>query len=863
MNNCKRRALAVIIALSLVFSQQTSLLGLQIVKADNTAPVADFTIDPATGNTTTQFTFDGSVSIDAEDPIGDLEVRWDFEYNGDPGEPYDTGFVLSKTVAYTYAIDGVKTIRMEVRDTEGLTDSVQKQLTVNPAGGGNQAPTASFTVTPDSGDLTTTFSFDASASSDPEDNPVQLEVRWDFDGDNVYDTNFSNTKQIQHQYTASGNFQAKMEVRDTGGLLNDTTRPVSVAGPNQAPTAHIVVFPPTMTGTTATTFQFDASSSSDPEDPIGSLEARWDFEDDGTYDTNFSTTKTSSKQYGTIGTKTIRLEIRDTGGLTGTTTVQVEVTVAPPENQPPTAFFDVAPQSGTTVTQFSFDASASSDPEDGTGVGSQIEVRWDFDNDGTYETSFTTAKTVVYTYATPNTYTATVEARDTGGLTNAFSRQIVVAAAGGGDAPVADFTFSPDSGDTNTLFTFDASNSFDDRDGTGFGSLLQAKWDFDGDGIYDTTYSLTKIVTYEFSVPYNYNVVLMVKDTDGNTDTIVKQLAVAPSVLGERGTSRSIKRLIYYKNNPPRPDFSISSKNGDGENALIDEEIKFDASLTEDDKDPIGRMMYRWDFDGDGEFDTLFSGNNMQTGYVYDFPGLKFVSLEVWDSYGAIASVTKLLAVSEQLPEVPEEQIELDQPAAEKAPAITPTMPSVSKKQTSAPVATLGDSGRHSFYFAPYVLNKSLRHGESTTITTIFKNLSNETIYNVRISETQMAPTNGGSILRDNPRFTGSSFIPRVLSGSVLGGDIVIEQVPPHSTMKISYDVIASTSTVPDGETSHIGSMFHYKNGSESFINSILLDNTAQASANDISADSGMLAMSLAPLALASRRRKEEEDELL
>ena len=88
--------------------------------------------------------------------------------------------------------------------------------------------------------------------------------------------------------------------------------------PNTAPTASFTVAP--TSGTTATNFQFDASSSSDDQDSVSALQVRWNWEDDGTWDTQWSTTKTAIHQYNTTGGKTIRLEARDTEGLIGEAT---------------------------------------------------------------------------------------------------------------------------------------------------------------------------------------------------------------------------------------------------------------------------------------------------------------------------------------------------------------------------------------------------------------------------------------------------------------------------------------------------------------------------------------------------------------
>jgi PKD repeat protein len=54
---------------------------------------------------------------------------------------------------------------------------------------------------------------------------------------------------------------------------------------------------------------------------------RWDWENDGSYDTGWSTTKTASHSFDTTGTHTIRLVVQDTRGLTDATTRQVTVSV--------------------------------------------------------------------------------------------------------------------------------------------------------------------------------------------------------------------------------------------------------------------------------------------------------------------------------------------------------------------------------------------------------------------------------------------------------------------------------------------------------------------------------------------------------
>ncbi len=371
----------------------------------NTAPIASFTVSPASGTTAKIFNFDASGSSDNEDENLDLQVRWDWENDGE----WDTDYRTLKTIIHQFLQSGTYTIVLEVKDAGDLTNTISETITVSTAD-----PTASFTVDPTSGTTATIFNFDASDSSDNEDEASVLQVRWDWENDGTYDTNYSTTKTATHQYTSTGTYIVKLEVKDSDGLTNSTVVSVSVS--NAAPTALFTINP--NSGTTVTIFNFNASSSTDHEDDISVLQVRWDWENDGTYDTNYSTTKTATHQYTSTGTYIVKLEVKDSDGLTNTAISTVIVS-----NAAPTASFTVDPTSGTTATIFNFDANSSTDNEDDTSV---LQVRWDWDNDGTYDTNYSTTKTATHQYSIPGTYTVMLEVKDSESLTNTTTRAVSV-----------------------------------------------------------------------------------------------------------------------------------------------------------------------------------------------------------------------------------------------------------------------------------------------------------------------------------------------------------------------------------------------------------------------------------------------------
>lgn len=71
--------------------------------------------------------------------------------------------------------------------------------------------------------------------------------------------------------------------------------------------------------------EFNASESYDMEDPIGSMELRWDWEDDGSWDTSWSTTRAQEHIYDEAGVYTVRLQVRDSEGLTDECTRDVTI----------------------------------------------------------------------------------------------------------------------------------------------------------------------------------------------------------------------------------------------------------------------------------------------------------------------------------------------------------------------------------------------------------------------------------------------------------------------------------------------------------------------------------------------------------
>ena len=92
----------------------------------------------------------------------------------------------------------------------------------------NAPPVAIFSISPSEGTTDTLFRFNASASYDLDDIPESLAVRWDWNNDGFWDTNYSTNKITWHQFAIPAYYVVMLEVTDPAGLANTTLRGVSV-----------------------------------------------------------------------------------------------------------------------------------------------------------------------------------------------------------------------------------------------------------------------------------------------------------------------------------------------------------------------------------------------------------------------------------------------------------------------------------------------------------------------------------------------------------------------------------------------------------------------------------------------------------
>jgi uncharacterized protein (TIGR02145 family) len=180
-----------------------------------------------------EFLIDGVVMyVDETSP-------WEFSWNsndfddGDQHSVFAKGYDsfgnvgFSKNTIVTLIASNRKPVGNETlkrKETMGVgTLSILSQESAN------EAPTAFFSITPTSGSLKTVFNFDATGCKDKNENDSKLQVRWDWENDGTWDTDFSTSKNTKHQFLKARTYSVKMEVRNSGELTDTTSQNVFVS----------------------------------------------------------------------------------------------------------------------------------------------------------------------------------------------------------------------------------------------------------------------------------------------------------------------------------------------------------------------------------------------------------------------------------------------------------------------------------------------------------------------------------------------------------------------------------------------------------------------------------------------------------
>lgn len=183
--------------------------------------IPDFRWTPVDGEVGDTILFDASESHHLTIDTLTFQYSWRLEEGEGWTVPADT-----PTIFHRFRTNMDQQVLLKVTDQRGLFNTINLPIHLDPE---NFPPTAFFDVSVPYGNIRTQFRLNAWNSSDDHDTISNLLIRWDFDGDRIWDTGYSTEKLLFHQYQSAGHFNLTVEVMDSRGLTSNYSRKVLVS----------------------------------------------------------------------------------------------------------------------------------------------------------------------------------------------------------------------------------------------------------------------------------------------------------------------------------------------------------------------------------------------------------------------------------------------------------------------------------------------------------------------------------------------------------------------------------------------------------------------------------------------------------
>jgi len=344
-----------------------------VQEEDLPEPVITVDGDPTEFITGVSYLFKGE---DSNSPNGKIDqYEWDFS----DGSSTET----SMNVSHTFDSAGTYEVKLTVTDEEDKEAEESLTITVR---GPQGTPKASIKTTPSSsggvvsGSAPFQVSFDASGSTDSDDNIV--DYQWDFNGDGSTES-FGQTGNFT--YTEEGSYTAELSVVDSDGNTDTATVTVEVSleGIQADVTADKIQ------GVVPLTVNFDATGSTFDGGSITSY--IWNFGDGTSPVTGQSTI---SHKFTQIGTFEVIVTAIGSDGTRSDANINITINEIPLQ-----ACFTPTTQSGPAPLSVTFDP--------GCSTGTVTDYFWNF-GDGSTSTGVKPS----HTFDNSGEYTVTLEVND-------------------------------------------------------------------------------------------------------------------------------------------------------------------------------------------------------------------------------------------------------------------------------------------------------------------------------------------------------------------------------------------------------------------------------------------------------------------
>jgi uncharacterized protein (TIGR02145 family) len=171
----------------------------------------------------------------------------------------------------------------------------------------------------------------------------------------------------------------------------------------------------------------------------------------------------------------------------------------------------------------------------------------------------------------------------------------------------------------DTVIRMDASQSFDTENP---GGRLFYRWDWESDQVWDTGWLDDPVTTHVFPKEFMNAVGLQVMSSRGLMNDTIMQIRV------------------FHKNRNPKAAFMSSTFTGN-----LNTTFRFDCWPTRDYESSPSELFYRWDFDGDGNWDTGLT-NTVAQLHQFTERGIFKTVVEIKDIHGGSDTCSETITVT-------------------------------------------------------------------------------------------------------------------------------------------------------------------------------------------------------------------------
>ncbi|MGZ8944056.1 MAG: PKD domain-containing protein [Methylococcaceae bacterium] len=567
-----------------------------------------------------EVTLDGSQSFDPNG-IG-LSYLWSFSTL--PSSSHLTGsdlfFLDTPNPKFTPDVEGAFDITLQTSNGH-LTDKDNVQINVTNSNTEPNADAGSdFSAKAD-------IALDGSASADPDNSPAPLTFKWDFV--TLPQASKLTSVDIQNRLTAKASFTPDQEgayvlrLTVTDGEHSNSDN-ILVISDRTAPVVQFIN--PQNNGIVSTSTPVFNISFNDSGSGVDKKTFRLNLNG---VDVTANTLITDSGASYTVNTalpaganQTI-VTVTDLAGNTKTETIHFTVSVF-------RAIADCSPTNGQAPLAVLYRSRS-----EFTG-GSIVRYRWDFDGNGTFDTSDSVATDYRRTWSSVGTITSSLQVTNNLGQTATDTCTINI----GGNAPTAVANASPSNGPVPLNVNFTCTGS--DKDGT----ITKYEWDFDGDGVYDYSSNTSGSVGHIYTAVGELTAVCGVTDNAGLTGTA-------------RTTATTIRPAV-----PGSPTVTSTASPSSGNAPLL---VNFSGSAV----DNGNIVLWEWDFNGDGVYDYL-SPTSATKSFTYTQAGVFAPLLRATDNDGNVGiDTTEVIVNLSTTLAIPNETFE---PEANQSAAINTTL---------------------------------------------------------------------------------------------------------------------------------------------------------------------------------------------